>query len=107
MSGSKGPFGGGGDERLEALQGMESLSETLRDRPAGALFSADLQEAQTMATHDPRFESLVRGLEASTLGERLAAINAFFDQIPAIELTALTLPPHLSQLRFIYLSSRS
>ncbi len=94
-------------ERLESIQRLESLTETLRDRPAGDLFRADLEEARTMAQHDRRFKELASGLEATTLGERLHAINAFFGQIPAVELATLTLPPHLSQLRFIYLSSRS
>lgn len=99
-----------GDEpdlrRLESLQRMEKLSDTLRDRPAGELFVADLEEARAMAPHDPRFESLVQGLEAQSLGERLDAINRFFDQLPPEELAALTLPPNLGQLRSIYLSSR-
>ena len=94
-------------ERLDGLQKMERLAETLRDRPAGDWFRADLEEARALATHDRRFESLARGLESETLGGRLDAINAFFEQIPAVELAALTLPPNLSQLRFIYLSSRS
>ncbi len=94
-------------ERLESIQRLDSLTDTLRDRPAGDLFGADLAEARTMAQHDRRFEQLASGLEATTLGERLHAINTFFDQLPAVELATLTLPPHLSQLRFIYLSSRS
>ena len=93
--------------RLASLQGLEKLSDTLRDRPAGELFLADLQEARTMAQHDPRFASLVAGLEAESLGERLDAINRFFDLIPPEELASLTLPPNLSQLRYIYLSSRT
>lgn len=93
-------------ERLQSILGMERLSETLADRPAGPLFSADLEEARMMAGHDPRFHGLVDGLEAETLGERMAAINRFFDEIPDPELATLTLPPNLSQLRFIYLSSR-
>ena len=98
--------GGPDFERLQSLQRMEKLSETLRDRPAGELFLADLEEARTMVPHDERFEILVAGLEAESLGERLEAINSFFDQIPPEELAGLTLPPNLSQLRFIYLSSR-
>jgi len=94
-------------ERLGALQKMEGLAETLRDRPAGDLFRADLEEARAMAQHDPRFNALAKGLETETLGDRLAAINAFFDQIPEVELTALILPPNLAQLRAIYLSSRA
>lgn len=93
-------------ERVASIQEMEHLTETLRDRPAGDLFRADLEEARAMAESDPRFESLVRGLESETLGERLAAINRFFDGIPVVELSGLTLPPHLDQLRQIYLSSR-
>lgn len=94
-------------DRLASLQQMESLAETLRDRPAGDLFRADLEEARAMAQHDDRFASLAAGLECETLGGRLDAINRFFDQIPAVELAALMLPPNLSQLRHIYLSSRS
>ena len=73
----------------------------------GDWFHADLEEARAMATHDPRFKALAVGLEADTLGGRLDAINAFFDRISAAELAGLTLPPNLSQLRSIYLSSRS
>lgn len=99
---------GGGDlGRLASLQQTERLSETLRDRPAGDLFRADLEEARAMAVHDPRFASLAAGLESETLGDRLAAINRFFDQMSAVELAGLTLPPNLSQLRNIYLSSRA
>lgn len=93
--------------RLGALQKMDRLADTLRDRPAGDWFRADLEEARAMAEHDPRFEELAAGLEADTLGGRLAAIDAFFDRIPNVELAGLTLPPNLSQLRFIYLSSHS
>lgn len=97
---------GGDIERLASIQEMEPLTETLRDRPAGDLFRADLEEASTLAQQDPRFESLVAGLQAETLGERLEAVNRFFDAIPAVELAALMLPPNLNQLRQIYLSSR-
>jgi hypothetical protein len=101
-------FEGGPDhQRLGALQQLEGLADTLRDRPAGNWFRADLEEARALAQHDPRFEELAVGLQAETLGGRLDAINAFFDTISAIELAGLTLPPNLSQLRFIYLSSRS
>jgi hypothetical protein len=93
--------------RLDALQKMEGLAETLRHRPAGDWFRADLEEARAMAEHDPRYKALAAGLEAGTLGGRLDAINGFFDQIAAVELAGLTLPPNLSQLRSIYLSSRS
>lgn len=98
---------GDGPGRIGALPGSEGLAETLRDRPAGDWFRADLEEARAMAQHDPRFAALAAGLEADTLGGRLEAINSFFDTISAIELAGLTLPPNLSQLRFIYLSSRS
>ena len=57
--------------------------------------------------HEPDGTSLAAGLESETLGGRLDAINRFFDQIPTLELAALILPPNLSQLRTIYLSSRS
>ena len=93
-------------ERLESLQQMEDLAETLRDRPAGDLFRADLEEAHLMAQHDPRFTTLAVGLKAETLGARLDAIDRFFAAIPAAELANLALPPNLSQLRSIYLSSR-
>jgi hypothetical protein len=95
-----------GAERLRAIQKLQGLAETLDDRPAGDLFRADLEEARSMAAHDPRFKELAAGLASQTLGGRMAAINAFFDQVPPVELATLTLPPHLSQLRFIYLSSR-
>lgn len=96
-----------GITRLEPRRRGERLADTLRDRPAGDWFVADLQEARAMAAHDPRFERLAAGLEAESLGERLDAIDAFFAAIPAVELAALTLPPNLSQLRAIYLSSRA
>ncbi len=92
--------------RLDSLQKMERLSETMGDRPAGDWFQADLEEARAMAERDPRFASLAAGLESETLGGRLDAINQFFDQIPTLELAAMILPPNLSQLRTIYLSSR-
>lgn len=92
-------------ERLGALQGLEGLTDTLRDRPAGDWFRADLEEARAIAERDPRFAELAAGLEAKTLGGRLDAINAFFDAIDNVELAGLTLPPNLSQLRAIYLSS--
>jgi len=94
-------------ERLESLQQMEDLAETLHDRPAGDLFRVDLDEARLMAQHDPRFAALATGLEAETLGGRLGAIDRFFAVIPAAELAALALPPNLSQLRSIYLSSKT
>jgi hypothetical protein len=98
---------GADPERLDSLHKLERLAETMRDRPAGDWFRADLEEARAMAQHDPRFKALAAGLESDTLGARLDAINGFFEQIPAIELAGLTLPPNLSQLRSIYLSSRS
>jgi len=96
-----------GVQRIASIQDTERLAETLNDRPGGEWFQADLAEARVMAEHDPRFKELAEGLEAETLGGRLEAINAFFDQISPIELAGLTLPPNLSQLRAIYLSSRS
>jgi hypothetical protein len=101
--------GGPGDDpaRIDGLQKMEGLAETLRDRPAGDWFRADLEEARALAESDPRYAELAAGLAAETLGARLDAINAFFEGIPAVELAGMTLPPNLSQLRFIYLSSRS
>ena len=86
---------------------MEDLADTLHDRPAGDLFRADLEEARLMGQHDPRFAMLVAGLEAETLGGRLDAIDRFFAAIPATELAVLALPPNLSQLRSIYLSSQT
>ncbi len=94
-------------ERLDSLQKLERLTETMSDRSAGEWFQADLEEARVLAQNDPRFASLAIGLQSETLGERLDAINQFFEQIPAVELAALVLPPNLSQLRAIYLSSRS
>lgn len=93
-------------ERLDSLQKLDRLADTMRERPAGDWFRADLEEARTMAEHDPRFKALAAGLESHTLGGRLEAINGFFERIEAIELAGLTLPPNLSQLRSIYLSSR-
>lgn len=96
----------GDDRRLGSIRGLDRLSDTLSDRPGGELFTADLEEARRLAQQDPRFEELVEGLEAETLGDRMAAVNDFFDRVPDVELAAMELPPHLSQLRFIYLSSR-
>lgn len=93
-------------ERLARLAAMEKLSATLADRDAGALFEADLREARELAAHDARFRPLFAGLEAPTLGERLAAVNRFFGSLDAAELAALPLPPHLGQLRAIFLRSR-
>jgi len=45
-------------------------------------------------------------LAAESLGERMAAVNRFFDSIAATELATLQLPTYLAQLRQIYLSSR-
>jgi hypothetical protein len=102
------PGGPGGDlARVDGLQKMERLAETLRDRPAGDWFRADLEEARALAANDPRYIELAEGLAAETLGARLDAINAFFEGISPAELAGMTLPPNLSQLRFIYLSSRS
>lgn len=102
------PGGAAGDlAGIDGLQRMERLAETLRDRPAGDWFRADLEEARALAENDPRYVELAEGLAADTLGARLDAINAFFEGIPAMELAGMTLPPNLSQLRFIYLSSRS
>jgi hypothetical protein len=98
---------GSGITRLDSLPRGERLADTLRDRPAGDWFAADLQEAQAMAAHDARFERLAAGLQAESLGERLDAIDAFFAAIPPAELATLTLPPNLNQLRAIYLSSRT
>ena len=52
----------------------------LEDIPAGEYFSADLEEARALAQQDPRFLHLVEGLQAATMGERVAAISACFDQ---------------------------
>ena len=69
-------------ERLNSLQKLERLTETMSDRSAGEWFQADLEEARILAQNDPRFESLAIGLQSETLGDRLDAINQFFDQIP-------------------------
>jgi len=92
--------------RLDHLAGLEKLSETLADRDGGELFQRDLEEARLLAQHDPRFEILAGGLAAASLGERMAAVNRFFDSVPPTELATLQLPAHLAQLRQIYLSSR-
>ena len=94
------------EARLEHLLQLEKLSETLADRDGGELFQRDLEEARQLAAMDPRFEPLVEGLAAETLGERMAAVNRFFESIPVTELATLQLPMHLSQLRQIFLSSR-
>lgn len=101
------PDDGGAGGRIHRLYENEKLADSLSDRPGGEWFAADLQEARALAEHDPRFAALAAGLAAESLGARLEAINTFFDGIPAVELAALTLPPHLSQLRAIYLSSHS
>lgn len=93
--------------RLDSLQQLDSLADSMRESPAGDWFRADLEEARAMAQHDPRFRALAAALESNTLGGRLDAINGFFHQMEAIELAGLTLPPNLSQLRSIYLTSRS
>jgi len=97
---SKGP-----EELRERLLEDDDLAE-LEDLPAGEYFVADLEEARALAQHEPRFERLVEGLQAATMGERVAAITACFDQFSAAEIANLTLPPNLSQLRQIYMSSR-
>ncbi|NKB90147.1 MAG: hypothetical protein GKS06_18225 [Acidobacteria bacterium] len=94
------------DARLEHLLQLEKLSETLADRDGGELFQRDLEEARQLAASDARFEPLVEGLAAETLGERMAAVNRFFESVPATELATLQLPMNLSQLRQIFLSSR-
>ena len=90
----------------DAPADLESLEE-FEDLPAGDYFAADLGEAKALAQIEPRFGVLVEGLQAPTMGERMAAITACFDQFSPAEIANLTLPPHLSQLREIYLSSRS
>jgi hypothetical protein len=92
--------------RLDHLTSLEKLSDTLSDRDGGELFQRDLEEARALAERDARFLPLVEGLEASSLGERMAAVNRFFDSVPPIELATLQLPMNLSQLRQIYLSSQ-
>jgi hypothetical protein len=94
------------EARLEHLTSLEKLSDTLSDRDGGELFQRDLAEARDLAALDQRFAPLVEGLSATSLGERMAAVNAFFESFPATELATLQLPMHLSQLRQIYLSSR-
>jgi len=85
--------------------GVERLSESLADREAGELFQSDLVEARHVAALDPRFASLVEGLQAPSLGARLAAVDGFFKAFDPVELAALDLPPHLSELRAIFLGS--
>lgn len=58
-----------------------------------------------LARTDARYRSLVEGLRAPSLGRRMAAIQDFFESFDPGELSRLELPPNLSQLRFIYLSS--
>ena len=94
------------EQRLDRLADMEPLAETLADRDGGELFATDLQEAQRLAAVDPRFETLAAGLSAPSLGERMRAIDRFFASMPPAELATLALPPHLAQLRQIYLTSR-
>ena len=94
------------EARLDHLAGLEKLSETLADRDGGELFQRDLEEARVLAQDDPRFAVLAQGLAAASLGERMAAVNRFFDSIAPTELATLQLPTHLAQLRQIYLSSR-
>ena len=94
------------EARLDHLAGLEKLSETLADRDGGELFQRDLEEARALAQQDPRFVVLAEGLAASSLGERMAAVNRFFDGIEPTEIATLQLPTHLAQLRQIYLSSR-
>lgn len=93
------------DDKLSRLADREKLPDALADRDGGELFRGDLQEAQELAERDPRFRELARGLEADSLGERLGAISAFFKEIDADELRQMELPPHLSQLRTIFLMS--
>ena len=92
--------------RLAHLTDMEKLSETLSDRDGGELFAEELAEARLLADSDSRFEQLVEGLSAPSLGERLGAVNCFFDNFDKVELKTVELPTHLGQLRAIYLSSR-
>jgi len=96
---------GSPEDLRERLLEDEEMAD-LDDIPAGEYFGADLAEARALAQHDPRFLPLVEGLQAATMGERVAAITACFDQFGAAEIANLALPPHLSQLRQIYLSSR-
>ncbi len=94
------------EARLDHLAGLEKLSETLADRDGGELFQRDLEEALMLAQQDPRFATLAEGLGAASLGERMAAVNRFYDSIAPVELATLQLPTYLAQLRQIYLSSR-
>lgn len=99
------PDGDFDGDRLRQLQDMDRLAETLAERDAGELFAADLEEAEALADVDPRYRGLAEGLRAASLGERMAAIQRFFESFDPVELSRLDLPPHLGQLRFIYLSS--
>ncbi len=92
--------------RLSRLAELEKLSDTLADRDGGELFQRDLEEARALARHDARFAPLAEGLAHRSLGGRLAAVDAFFKSLDPGELATLPLPPHLAQLRAIFLRSR-
>jgi hypothetical protein len=98
--------GAGDPEELRGRLAEDDDLPELENLPAGEYFAADLEEARALAQHEPRLECLVEGLQAATMGERVATITACFDQFSAAEIANLTLPPHLNQLREIYLSSR-
>lgn len=93
-------------ESWDRLAAMENLADSLADRDGGELFRGDLKEARLLAAADPRFAELVSGLDTSSLGKRMAAVNRFFKGFDPVELASLELPVHLGQLRAIFLSSR-
>jgi hypothetical protein len=94
-------------DRLSRLAAMTPLDETLQDREGGEYFANDLAEARALAELDPRFRPLAEGLAQPSLGARMKAIDKFFEGVPLVELSALKLPPHLAQLRQVFLSTRS
>ena len=75
-------------------------------RPLTPISDTNGDVKRLLAETDARFERLVEGLSASSLGERLGAVNRFFDNFGPVELATLELPSHLGQLRAIYLGSR-
>ena len=84
----------------------DPLVDALDRREAGELFRQDLEEARELARTDARFAKLARALEGVSLGDRMRAIDAFFADLDDDELASLDLPPHLGQLRSVYLRSR-
>ena len=87
------------------------MSDDLIDEPAGDtveddLFRADLAEARELALTDARFEPLVKGLETSSLEQRMRAVDSLFAEFDRDELARIELPPCLGQLRMVFLRSQ-